>query len=163
VTPRSTPRFGRLPIRVAATTTVLVAILYVVVAGIVIAIVRQNLIGTIDGRLLSAVASIQAQGGTPQQLVGATPEDPDADRDGRRFGAPLLIWVIGADGGIASSDPTAELPASNQRVAVPTDVRVSGTDLRIAGGAASKRASQRRSRTSRPRWCVSSLIRSNAC
>jgi two-component system, OmpR family, sensor histidine kinase CiaH len=134
VTPRSTPRFGRLPIRVAATTTVLVAILYVVVAGIVIAIVRQNLIGAIDGRLLSAVASIQAQGGTPQQLVGATPEDPDADRDGRRFGAPLLIWVIGADGSIANSDPTAKLPASNQRVAVPTDVRVSGTDLRIAGG-----------------------------
>jgi two-component system sensor histidine kinase CiaH len=134
MTPRSTLGFGRLPIRVAGTTTVLVAIMYVVVAGIVVAIVRQNLIGTIDGRLLSAVSAIQAQGGTPQQLAGGTPEDPDADRDGRRFGAPLLVWVVGTDGTIASSDATAELPASDRRVAAPTDARVSGTDLRIAGG-----------------------------
>jgi two-component system, OmpR family, sensor histidine kinase CiaH len=132
VTPRPTLGFSHLPIRVAAITTVLVAILYLVVAGVVLAIVRQNLIGTIDGRLLGAVAAIQANGGDP--LAGLRAQDTDADRDGRRFGAPILGWVISPDGTITSSDPTAELPSSDRRTSGPVDARVSGTDIRIVGG-----------------------------
>jgi two-component system, OmpR family, sensor histidine kinase CiaH len=134
MTSRPNLRFRRLPVRVAATTTLVVAILYLLVSGVVVAIVRQTLIGTIDGRLVRAVAAVQAQGGGSGLLAGGRPEDPDADSDGRRFGAPILVWVIGPDGTIASSDATAELPVSDRQVSGPVDARVSGTDIRIAGG-----------------------------
>ena len=134
MTSRPTLGFRHLPIRVAATTTVVVAVLYFLVAGVVAAIVRQNLIGAIDGRLIGAVSTIQSRGVGSDVLASGRPGDSDADGDARRFAAPILVWLIGSDGNIAGSDAAAELPASDRHVSAPVDARVSNTDLRIAGG-----------------------------
>lgn len=114
-------------------TTAVVAILYVLVAGVVLVLVRQNLTAAIDRRLTDAVAALQSQGGVANVIAGGALE-PDTDRDGRRFEAPILVWVVAADGKVAASDATAELPPADRRVTAPVNETISGTALRIAGG-----------------------------
>jgi two-component system, OmpR family, sensor histidine kinase CiaH len=134
VTSSRAPGFRHLRIRVAATTTAVVAILYVLVAGVVLVLVRQNLTAAIDRRLTFTVAALQSQGGVASLIADGGPLEPDADSGGRRFGAPLLVWFVAPNGKVAASDATAELPAVDRRVTVPVDATVSGTSLRIAGG-----------------------------
>lgn len=128
------PSFRHQRIRVAAATTAVVAILYLLVGGIVLVLVRQSLVAAIDGRLSGTVTALQNQGDIASLIASGGPVEPDADRDGRRFEAPILVWIVGPTGTVAATDAAASLPAADRRVAAPIDTRVSGTDFRIAGG-----------------------------
>ena len=127
------PRFRHLRIRVAAVTTAVVGILYVLIGGVVLGLVRHDLTSAIDRRLTDTVAALQSQGDVASVIAGGALE-PDTDRDGHRFEAPILVWVAAANGTVAASDATAELPLADRRVTSPVDATISGTALRIAGG-----------------------------
>lgn len=126
--------FHHLPVRVAAVTTALVGLLYLVVAVAVTLIAGKNLVASIDNRLAQQLAAIEARPGYPPQLVGGSVGDLDNDGDARRFDAPLLVWVRDPDGSISKSDAAAALPAELQSAPGPQTATIGGVEMRIVGG-----------------------------
>jgi len=126
--PRSQDDVRHLSIRVALMATALVAVVYLVVAGAVVAIVTQNLTSQVDSRLAMALYS---------------PRDPDADGGPGHFepggphppgGLPILFWAITPDGTVVpSSSSTPDLPAEYHTVSSPTTATIGGVDMRVAG------------------------------
>ena len=126
----STPRLHRsraASTRVALVTTVIVASVYIVIAGIVTLIVTRNLTSEIDARLTSSLTRIA---NSPQRLP--TTFRPPAS-EAPKFGAPLLVWSVLPTGTVIANDTSAVLPAAQHNVSGPTTVSVGGTDVRIAG------------------------------
>jgi len=126
--------FHRIPVRVAAITTAVVAALYLIVAVAVALIVSGNLVANIDGRLAQQLAAIEARPDVVGGLTSGNVGDLDSDGDARRFEAPLLVWVRGPGGAQYQSDATAELPADLQTATGPATATISGAQMRIVGG-----------------------------
>jgi signal transduction histidine kinase len=113
--------------RVALATTGIVAIVYVLIAGVVTLIVTRNLTSEIDARLASSLTRIA---NAPQRLPTSFRPAPG---EAPRFGAPLLVWSVLPGGTVASNDTTAVLPVADRTVSGPTTISVGGTDVRVAG------------------------------
>lgn len=127
-------RFHRIPVRVAAITTAVVAALYLIVAIAVAFIVSQNLVATIDSRLAQQLTAIEGRPDVLPVLTGGRVSDLDNDGDARRFDAPLLVWVREPGGTVYQSDATAVLPADLQSATGPTTATIGGAEMRLAGG-----------------------------
>ncbi len=137
-TSRSAAGFRHLPIRVAATTTVIVAVFYLAVAFVVVALVQQNLVAGIDRHLQDEISAMQTRGDPAQLFANGGPTavlTGDDDRDARRFEAPLLVWLIGPAGAVTASDPAATLPPDQRRVSTPVSATIAGSQVRLTGGA----------------------------
>jgi signal transduction histidine kinase len=126
--------FQRLPLRVAAITTAIVAALYLIVALAVMAIAGNNLVANIDARLARQLAAIQARPDVADEISGGDASDLDNDGDERRFDAPLIVWVRGPGGAAYQSDATAVLPADLQAATGPATATISGAQMRLVGG-----------------------------
>jgi two-component system, OmpR family, sensor histidine kinase CiaH len=137
-TTRPPPRFRHLPIRVAATTTAIVAVLYLAVAVIVVLLVQRNLVAGIDRRLQDEISAMQARSDAEELFANGAPAaavnaDATDEREGRRFEAPLLVWLIGPDGTVTASDPRATLALDQRRIATPVTASVGGSQVRLTG------------------------------
>lgn len=130
----SKPGFHRVPVRVAAITTAVVAALYLLVAIAVALIVGGNLVANIDGRLAQQLAAIETRPDVLRELTGGSVGDLDSDGDARRFDAPLLVWVRGPGGAVSQSDATAQLPGDLQTAPGPATVTIGGAQMRLVGG-----------------------------
>jgi signal transduction histidine kinase len=126
--------FRRLPFRVAAITTAVVAAMYLVVALAFVAISHNNLVANIDARLAQQLASIQARPDVLEDVSAGDATDLDNDGDARRFDAPLVVWVRGPAGASYQSDVTAALPADLERRSGPTTATIGGAEMRLVGG-----------------------------
>lgn len=126
--------FRRLPLRVAAITTAIVAALYLVVGMAVMAISANNLVGNIDDRLARQLAAIQARPDVAAEVSGGGATDLDNDGDARRFDAPLVVWVKGPGGAAYQSDATALLPPDLVAARGPTTATINGAQMRLVGG-----------------------------
>ncbi len=126
--------FRNLPLRVAAITTAIVAVLYLVAALAVIVISRNTLVGNVDNRLNNRLAAIVADPEAITEAFGGGAADLDNDGDARRFEAPLVVWVMGPGGASYQTNPTADLPANVEHSAGPTTVTIGGTEMRLVGG-----------------------------
>jgi signal transduction histidine kinase len=120
---------GRTSLRVALATTAVVAVVYLLVAGAVLAIVSNNLTAQIDARLTGTLNE------TVRRMGGPAPDDhqvhgPPGDRP---FQAPVLLWLVGPDGAVFTNTTGATLPASAQSVTSPQTVSVGTTDVRVVG------------------------------
>jgi signal transduction histidine kinase len=126
--------FRHLPLRVAAITTAVVAVLYLVVAIAVTLISSKNLVATIDSRLAQQLAAIQARPDVLPLLTAGNGGDLDNDGDARRFDAPLLVWLKGPGGVSYQSNPTVTLPAELQASTGPQTDTIGGAQMRVVGG-----------------------------
>ena len=126
--------FRNLPLRVAAVTTAIVAVLYLVAALAVVAISRNTLIANVDGRLNGHLSAIQSDPEAIAEAFGGGAADLDNDGDARRFEAPLVVWVKGPGGASYQSDQTADLPVEVARTTGPATVTIGGTEMRLVGG-----------------------------
>lgn len=126
----STPQMHRVraaSARVALITTAIVAAVYLVIAVVVVFIVTRNLTSDVDARLVTALTRITTE---PRRITGTTFSPPPG---GPRFGPPLLIWTVSADGVVTTNDTTASLPSQFQSVKGPESISIGGTDVRVAG------------------------------
>ncbi len=103
-TPASGPSAVRTSsIRVALVTTGIVGAAYLVVCIAVLAIVTSGLTREIDRRLADNLDHIGHEPPPPGHGYDAPPGGP-------RFGSPLLVWTVAADGSVSSNTTDAELP-----------------------------------------------------
>jgi signal transduction histidine kinase len=109
--------------KVAAGTTVVGAIIYVLVCGGLIVAARANSLQNVDREL--------------QQHLHRGPEillPGSEDHDHRALYGPSYLWRIGADGRTAASTPGAPvLPPSLRHVQGPVTASLDGTPFRLAG------------------------------
>lgn len=126
--------FRRLPLRVAALTTAIVAALYMVVGIAVMAISVNNLVGNIDDRLTRQLTAIQARPDVAAEVSGGAGADLDNDGDARRFDAPLVVWVRGPRGAVYQSDATTLLPPDLAASTGPATATINGAQMRVVGG-----------------------------
>lgn len=119
---------GRTSLRVALATTAVVAVVYLLVAGSVLAIVSNNLTSQVDDRLTGTLNETVARVEGPQpgdhQVHG-----PPGDRP---YGPQLLLWLIGPDGSVFTNTG-ATLPAAAATVTSPRTVSLGSTDVRVTG------------------------------
>jgi two-component system sensor histidine kinase CiaH len=126
--------FRNLPLRVAAITTAIIAVLYLVVALAVVVISRNTLIANVDGRLTARLAAIVADPEAITEAIGGGGADLDNDGDARRFETPLVVWVKGPGGASYQSDASADLPSAVAQTAGPDTATIGGTEMRLVGG-----------------------------
>ncbi|OGO58662.1 MAG: hypothetical protein A2V85_15295, partial [Chloroflexi bacterium RBG_16_72_14] len=122
------PAVRRQSNRVALAATGVVALVYLVVAGAVIAIATKDLTDQLDHRLTESFNRLPPD----QQTPDGPPPDPGRD-PGRPFGAPFLLWFIAADGTVTASATTPVLPADLHEVTGPVTATVGDTQMRVAG------------------------------
>ena len=118
-------------LRVALISTGVVAVVYALVAVMVVVFVTNNLTAQVDSRLASQLAHYQ------QQPVFRIPFASVNDPGQGDFGAPLLIWAIDPAGIQATQTnivPSVDLPAQDSSVTTPITTSLNGVDIRIAGG-----------------------------
>ena len=120
----------RQSIRVALTTTAIVAIVYFVVSVAVVAIVDRNLTAQIDGQLADALRRSHSQ---PSPGGGGYFPPPDSNRPG---GLPFLTWTVQPNGTVMAPASNPELPAAYLTVSDPQTAAIGGIDMRIAGAVA---------------------------
>ncbi len=123
-----------LPLRVAAISAAVVAVIYVVAAAAVLAVSWNNLVAGVDQRLTDQLAAVQAQPNVIAEISSGNGGDLDNDGDARRFESPLLVWVRGPGDASYSSDATATLPSDLASVTGPTTATIGGVDMRLVGG-----------------------------
>jgi two-component system, OmpR family, sensor histidine kinase CiaH len=121
---------GRTSLRVALATTAVVAVVYLLVAGAVLAIVSNNLTAQIDARLTGTLNETirRTTGPVPgNQDVHGPPGEP-------RFGLqPVLFWLIAPDGQVQSNTVGATLPDSAKGVTSPRTVAIGDRQVRVVG------------------------------
>jgi signal transduction histidine kinase len=126
------------PTRVALRTTATVAGVYLLLSAVVVLIVSHNLTAAVDEHLAKALVSVQTTG---RPYTGRSPDSlPNlGDPLGRRFGAPLMAWVVDPLGTAQPLNPrfpsaTPTLPAGARHITGPETISVSGTEVRAEGG-----------------------------
>ncbi|HSS36999.1 MAG TPA: HAMP domain-containing sensor histidine kinase [Patescibacteria group bacterium] len=112
-------------IQVALVTTGIVGVAYLVVCIAVLAIVSSGLTREIDRRLADTLVHI---GHEPPPDHGY-----DAPPGGPRFGSPLLVWTVRADGSVSSNTTDAELPEGYLSSTGPATVTIGDEQIRIQG------------------------------
>ena len=126
------PGVRRQSIRVALSATLVVAVVYAVIAAGVVAFTTVTLTSSIDARLTEAFARVPPDG-VPQQPPGnGSPEGPARD-PGRPYGLRFQVWFVAADGTVSTGVNSPELPAGLVAVAGPQTAVIDGTEMRIAG------------------------------
>ena len=115
-------------LRVALITTAIVAVLYAAIAASVVVIVTRNLTADIDNRLTSSLANLhyEPSSGVLEGYDARPPGDT-------RITTPVLIWVVGPDGTVASNTPNATLAATDRDISEPRTIKLGGVDVRAAG------------------------------
>jgi signal transduction histidine kinase len=121
-----------LSIRVAMAAAAIVAIAYLLIAGVVAVAVTNNLTSEVDGHLEQALAQVadtgQPGGGGPP---GQSSFDPSR-QDPR--GLPVLVWQVATDGAITAEGLTnLDLPTAYGNVSSPETVSIDGASYRLAG------------------------------
>ncbi|MGA8416755.1 MAG: HAMP domain-containing sensor histidine kinase [Candidatus Dormiibacterota bacterium] len=118
-------------LRVALIGMGVVAVVYALVAVLVVMFVTNDLTAQVDTRLTAQLAHYQ------QQPLLRLPFASVTDSGQGDFGAPLLIWAIDPSGiqpTQTNIQPPVELPAQDANVTTPITTSLHGADLRIAGG-----------------------------
>lgn len=118
-------------LRVALISTGVVAVVYAVVAMVVVVFVTNNLTAQVDSRLEAQLAHYQAQ--SQFRLPPASVNDSGFGD----FGSPLLAWAVdpaGVQPPQTTIDPRVDLPDQDASVTTPITVALHGVDVRIAGG-----------------------------
>jgi signal transduction histidine kinase len=130
----------RQSIRVALSATLVVAVVYAVIAAGVIAFATLDLTRQADERLTGLLSRIPASGPTINAGsggnggTGGTGGRPEPGRDpGRPFDFPLFIWVIGTDGTVQTQSNSPTLPADLYTVTSPVTVTIDTTQFRVVG------------------------------
>jgi signal transduction histidine kinase len=118
-------------LRIAAISTGIVALVYAIVAMLVVVFVTNNLTAQVDNRLTAQLAFYQ------QQPVARLPNVSVNDSGQGDFGAPLLAWAIdpaGIQPTRTNIIPPVDLPPQDTSVTTPLTTSLHGVDVRIAGG-----------------------------
>jgi signal transduction histidine kinase len=110
-------------VRIAAITTLLVMLSYVVAAIVVNLIVTNHLVANVDARLLDRI-------GDAQKHTSVTPtigprNDPDVDD------APSFVWSISSGGAVTTLTPGAPHLPTRQWKSEPTSVQVGSSTFRF--------------------------------
>ncbi len=117
----SNARLHRHALRTAATTTVTVAGLMLVLCVTVDALVTNALRTAATNRLTSELAHLARQPGGPAL------EEPDVDD-------PVLVWNVNSSGHVVGSTAGAPpLPAAATTATAPAETRIAGGDVLVAG------------------------------
>jgi signal transduction histidine kinase len=114
-------------LRVALISTGLVAVVYAIVAVMVVVVVTSNLTAQVDGHVATAL-SYYEQSQFPPRPASVT----DVGQNGT--GAPLLAWLIPEFGPQRTNiTELTPLPQADEEVTDPTTFKLHGEDVRIAG------------------------------
>jgi two-component system, OmpR family, sensor histidine kinase CiaH len=116
-------------LRVALIGTGVVAVVYTLVALLVVMFVTNDLTAQVDNRLAAQLARYQHQS---RFLPPSLNDSGQGD-----VGAPLLIWAIdpaGIQPTVTNLYPPVSLPPQDATVTTPITTPVDGVDVRIAGG-----------------------------
>lgn len=116
----------RQSIRVALGATIVVAVIYLVVALAVVVVVTRDLTAQVDRRLQAALDHIP---------IGSEPVDEPFERPSgdRPFGLPTLIWAVTPGGSVLADATTPSLPVELVNVSGPVTASIDGTELRLQG------------------------------
>ena len=134
--------FGRLPVRVAAVTTAIVAVVYLVAAWAMVVISGNNLVANIDDRLAQQLSFIQSQPDVVSEVIGGGGgADLDNDGDARRFDAPLVVWLRGP-GRVGLPERSDRRPAGRARLTPAARRRRTSAAPRCASSADQSRPPQ---------------------
>jgi signal transduction histidine kinase len=120
-------------LRVALISTGLVAVVYAIVAMLVVVFVTNNLTAQVDSRLGSSLAYYERH--LPRSIT--TGDVGDSGQGG--LDSPALIWVVFPPGVLPSGTQVTSildgtpLPTSDAGVTDPTTTEVAGVDVRIVG------------------------------
>ena len=115
-------------IRVALAATLVVGVLYAVIAGAVIVFATVDLTNEVDQRLVGSFGRLSPG----QQRPPDSGFNPGGD-PGRPFGPPFLAWTILPDGTVASPPGTPDLPTELNAVTDPVTATIDGQQVRVAG------------------------------
>jgi signal transduction histidine kinase len=118
---------GRLAVRVAIRATLLVAVLYLIVAGAVAAYSTGSLTSQVDADLARTLDHFAHDG----DAISDGPVVPPPDD--RALGPQRALWVIGSNGSVMTDRPDLELPVEFHEVTTPVTATISGEDIRVAG------------------------------
>jgi signal transduction histidine kinase len=132
MTMSAVPGVRRQSIRVALSATLVVAVVYAVIAAGVIAFTTTTLTANIDNRLTEAFARMPPDGFPQQPPQTGESEGPGRD-PGRPYGLRFQVWFVGADGVVQSGENSPELPEALTGATTPQTVVIDGTEMRIAG------------------------------
>jgi signal transduction histidine kinase len=121
-------------LRVALISTGVVAVVYAIVAMVVVVFVTNNLTAQVDSKLSSSLTYYAAN---PPNFTTA---GAVGDTGGGGLDSPTLVWVVFPSGALpfggtqvtSIADGTA-LPAADISITDPTTISIKGVDLRIAG------------------------------
>ncbi len=127
----SAPGVRRRSIRVALAATLVVTVVYLMIAAGVIAFATRDLTAQVDQRLTDALSRVPPIG-LPGDQPGAQPPSPGLD-PGRPYGAPFLVWNVRDDGTVVAGNTTPSLPAELQDVTTPVTATIDGTTMRVTG------------------------------
>ncbi len=115
-------------LRVALAATAVVTAVYIAVCITVLLMVSRNLTADVDSRLNATVQRFNGPGGRGDPRGFIEPPGTAA-----RFGPPLLIWSVSADGVVTSPTSTTDLPIEATSATEPRTVSIVGSDVRVAG------------------------------
>jgi two-component system, OmpR family, sensor histidine kinase CiaH len=121
---------GRTSLRVALATTAVVAVVYLLVGGAVLAIVTNNLTSQVDARLAGTLNE------TIRRTTGPVPGDQDVHGPPGepRFGLqPVLFWLVAPNGNVRSNTIGATLPDAAKGVTSPRTVAIGDRQVRVLG------------------------------
>jgi signal transduction histidine kinase len=115
--------------RVATISTVVVAVAYLLVAGVIDVIATQNVTMQVDNHLRHRLLALQNNLDEP---ITPLIIPPTADRS---FDAPPASWVIDPTGSQVSASALAPtLPQGLRHVSGPLTVQIAGSPMRLVGG-----------------------------
>jgi signal transduction histidine kinase len=126
------PGVRRQSIRVALSATLVVAVVYAIIATGVVAFTTVTLTSGIDSRLTQTFTRVPPDGNPQQPPDNGFPEVPARD-PGRPYGLRFQIWFVAADGTVRTGANSPELPAELVGVTGPQTAVIDGTEMRIAG------------------------------
>jgi len=118
----------RQSIRVAFAATLVVGVLYALIAAAVVTIATVDLTGQVDQRLVGSFGRLPPGQSRPPDSGFNPGGDP-----GRPFGPPVLAWTINPDGSVDKDPTTPDLPATLAAVTVPVTATIDGEQVRVAG------------------------------
>ena len=114
-------------LRVALISTGIVAVVYAILAMVLVVVVTNNLTAQVDARLATSLARYEHSNFPPQPA--------SVTDDGQRgLSAPLLAWLIDPNGRQTTNiEQLIPLPDADVDVTDPVTARLEGVDIRIAG------------------------------
>jgi signal transduction histidine kinase len=122
----------RQSIRVALSATIVVGVIYALVATAVIAFATVDLTRQIDDRITQAFGRLPGGDGGGGQRPPDSGFNPGED-PGRPLGFRVFAWTVQEDGTVLANSNQPALPAELTTVSGPVTATIDGTQVRIAG------------------------------